>query len=300
MKNAFELPQTGEEMGTGLSKNRNRLDLHADILTSLGAPTIKINLTEEQIDQAINSALRQFWTNHRDGSFENFYFVQITQEMADQGFIKIPEHIDAIIEVLPQGFGSGDSNFANWEWQLAASALPGASGGSAIAGSSYAIGTPGVGAGVGGAFGGIQKLSQGVLNQFSFSDYMLAKQSIDTMRLMTGADTKYFNFVRYQRRLYPRFRCNVGDFIAFRCYENVDPDMHPDICGELFDDETLKNLATANAKVMWGNVLRKFGNVMLPGGVTLDGQQLVEEGNADVAQIIKDMQESQPTDFFIG
>ena len=301
MSNIFPLEQDPELMKTLVGqKNRNRADFHQDILVSLGAPTIKVELTTEQLDQSINSALRQFWTHHRDGSFENFYFVQLTEEQVAQGWIKIPETIDSIVEVLPQGFGGGDANFANAEWQLAAAALPGASGSSAIAGSSFSIGTPGASAGVGGAFGGVSKISRGAVNAFSFGDYQMARQAIDIARMMTGTNNKFFNFSRYQRRLYPRFNVKVGDFLAFRCYENLDPDRNPELCGELFDDETIKNLAVAYAMVIWGMVLRKFGGIALPGGVTLDGDQLVQEGTETAEKIVEDMKNSQPTDFFIG
>jgi len=300
MSNIFELPDDPAEMMSGLKKNRNRDDLKADILVGLGAPTIRVELTDEQLDQAINSALRQFWTNHRDGSFENFYFVELTEQQVAQGWIQIPENIDAIIEVLPKGFGRGDEGFANWEWQMAAAALPGASGSSVVAGSSYSVATPGTSGGVAGSFGGVQKLNTGMLNQFGFADYMLAKQAMDTVRYMTGSDVNYFNFVRYQRRMYPRFPVRPGEFIAFRCYENVDPDKNPELFGELFDDEMLKNLATANAKIIWGSVLRKFGGIQLPGGVTLEGDSLIAEGREDSEQLIKEMQDMVPADFFIG
>lgn len=299
MNNLFELPQTGPEMSTGLVKNRKRKDLHSDILVSLGSPTIKIELTIEQIDQAINSSLRQFWTHHRDGSFENFYYVLMTAEQCAQGWIQIPENIDAIIEVLPRGFGGGDAGFTNIQWQLTAAALPGASGSSAIAGSSFSIGTPGMQAGPGGAFGGVTKINRGSIQSFGFADFMIAKQALATANSMM-APSQWFTYARYQRRLYPRFQIQEGQFLAFRCYENVDPDLHPEICGELFDDETLKNLAVANAKVIWGSVLRKFGGIALPGGVMLEGNDLVSEGNADVEKIITEMQNQQPTDFFIG
>lgn len=296
--NIYELEQNPANMKAGVVKNRTRNDLKEDILTGLGAPTIKIALTENQLDQAINSALRQFWTHHRDGSFENFYFVQVTEEIRASGFVKIPEFIDAIIEVLPRGFGSNDAGFTSWEWQMQAAAVPGSYSTSNGNGSSYTVNAGSQNPG--GAFGSVQKLNRGMLNQFSFSDYMIAKQSIDTMKAMIGSNTQVFNYARYQRRLYLRFPVSVGQFVAFRCSENVDPDRNPETCGELFDDETLKNLATANAKVIWGSVLRKFGGITLPGGVTLEGDYLVEEGNAEQEQIIKEMADSQPIDFFIG
>lgn len=298
--NIYDLEQDPEASKAGISKNRDRKGLHQDILTSLGAPTIRVELTPGQIDQAINSALRQFWTNHRDGSFENYYFIQLDQTMVTQGFIKTPEWIDAVVEVLPKGFGRGDGNFANLEWQLTVAALPGAQGGSTAYGTSYAVNGNAAAGGVGGSFDGVQGVSRGLLNQFSFSDFLIAKEGLATMRKMTGQDIRHFNFVRYQRRLYLRFPTKVGDYIAFRCYENVDPDRQPELCGELFDDETLKNLAVANAKVIWGSVLRKFGGIQLPGGVTLEGDTLVEEGNAEQERIITEMKTSQPIDFFVG
>lgn len=296
--NIYPLEQNPANMQSGVVKNRTRVDLKEDILTGLGAPTIRIALTENQLDQAINSALRQFWTHHRDGSFENYYFVQVTEEIRVSGFVTIPEYIDAIIEVLPRGFGSTDAGFTNWEWQMQAAAIPGSYSTSGGNGSSYSVGAGS--ANPGGAFGSVQKLNRGMLNQFSFSDYMIAKQSIATMNAMIGANTQVFNFARYQRRLYLRFPVSVGQFVAFRCSENVDPDRNPEVCGELFDDETLKNLATANAKVIWGSVLRKFGGITLPGGVTLEGDYLVAEGNAEQEKIIQEMADSQPIDFFVG
>lgn len=293
----FALPQDPEDMKSGLVKNRNRDDIKRDVLVGLGAPTIKIEVTDAQLDQAINSALRQFWTHHRDGAFENFYQIMYTEEQEAQGFVKIPENIDAIVEVLPRGFASGDAGFANWEWHVAAAAVP-SSGSSVVAGSSYSIGS-GSGVGTSGAFGGVQKLNRGMLNQFGMADWLLAKQGIDTMRYMTGADVQPFRFVRYQRRLYPTFKIRAGQILAFRCYENVDPDKNPEF-GELWDDETLKSLVTANTKVIWGGVLRKFGGIALPGGVTLEGDDLIAEGMAEQEKLIEQMAESQPCDFFVG
>ena len=122
------------KLGSGLTKNRTREDFRNDILIGLGAPIINIELTTDHLDQCINSALKQIWMHHRDGSFDNFYTYTITPDDASRGWMRIPE--------------------------------------------------------------------------------------------------------------------------------NIDPDLNPEY-GEIFDDETLKNLATAYAKQMWGNILRKYGGVVL-------------------------------------
>ena len=47
-------------LGSGLvgQKNRSREDLRKDILVGFGHPIIKVELTNEHLDNAINSALR--------------------------------------------------------------------------------------------------------------------------------------------------------------------------------------------------------------------------------------------------
>ena len=98
---------------------------------------------------------------------------------------------------------------------------------------------------------------------------------------------KRFVFVRYQRKINLHFPVSPGDIICFRVQENLDPDKSPEFCGEMFDDHTFKDLVTANVKIAWGNVLRKFGGIALPGGVMLEGSTLVEEGNAEQEAVIQ-------------
>ena len=68
-------------------------------LRKLGAPVIRINITEQQIDDRINDALDMFLQFHMDGSYRGVHVHQITQEDIDAKKIILPENIMSVISV---------------------------------------------------------------------------------------------------------------------------------------------------------------------------------------------------------
>ena len=323
------------KLGSGLTKNRTREDFRNDILIGLGAPIINIELTSDHLDQCINSALKQIWMHHRDGSFDNFYTYTITPDDASRGWMRIPENIDTVVTMVYLG-QSGTPTPRIYEGQMGTEVsaegenppkLPtdttssnnATSAGSIgnlnfhdrmIAGYQYnGAGTPysysinGAGSSSGSWVGGQLRAAPGSLAPMSFGDFQEMKNNLENMKAVTGANDakhgKCFKYARYQRKLYFYWNTAPGDAVCFHAYENIDPDLNPEY-GEIFDDETLKNLATAYAKQMWGSILRKYGGVVLIGGVTLDGQVLVDEGSAEEEAILADLKNEQPTDFMIG
>ena len=52
----------------------------------------------------------------------------------------------------------------------------------------------------------------------------------------------------------------------------------------------LKRYLTALIKRQWGNNMKKYEGIQLPGGVTLNGQQIYDEGNEEIRQIEEEMQ----------
>jgi len=70
----------------------------------------------------------------------------------------------------------------------------------------------------------------------------------------------------------------------------------------VWNDRFLKQLATAKIKQQWGNNLKKFEGIQMPGGVTLNGQKIYDEASEE----IKDMEEqiyqmgSLPSEIFTG
>ena len=91
---------------------------------------------------------------------------------------------------------------------------------------------------------------------------------------------------------------NPGDYVVLESYSIVDPTEF----SEVYDDMFLKKYATALIKRQWGENMKKFGGILLPGGVTLNGDKIYEEAIVEIEKIEQDMQlkyELPPT-FMIG
>jgi hypothetical protein len=71
---------------------------------------------------------------------------------------------------------------------------------------------------------------------------------------------------------------------------------------DVWNDRFLKMYATAKIKQQWGSNLKKFGNIQMPGGVVLNGQQIYDEASAELAKIEEEMQSYNvlPNDMYMG
>jgi hypothetical protein len=101
---------------------------------------------------------------------------------------------------------------------------------------------------------------------------------------------KPFRFNRHMNRLYVDMDwerdAGINDYLIVNCYRILDPSTYTDV----FDDIFLKRYATSLIKRQWGENLKKFSGVQLPGGVTLNGQQIFEEALQEIQQIEQEMQ----------
>lgn len=253
-----------------MKKSTTRAQMRHDILVNLGHPYITVNLSDEQLDKAINNALKIFFRNNYHGTFESCYVVQLTDQDCINGYVTVPEWIDSVVEVLPHGFALDDLNFMTVEYQMTRDIMMG-------------------------------------YNNFSninLVDFVTMKERLYNTAMIIE-QPRGFVYVKYQRRMIPKFRMTTGHHIVMRCYENVDPENdqnNPDHveAGEVFNDEYLKELATAFAQQIWGNILKKFGGVVLPGGVTLNGEKLYDDATAEIEKLSNMMLYGNPVDFFMG
>jgi hypothetical protein len=54
---------------------------------------------------------------------------------------------------------------------------------------------------------------------------------------------------------------------------------------DVWSDRVLKELGTALIKRQWGSNMKKFGNIMMPGGVVLNGQQIYDEADRELKEM---------------
>ena len=91
---------------------------------------------------------------------------------------------------------------------------------------------------------------------------------------------------------------NRGDYIVAEAYAIVDPATY----SEVYDDMFLKKYVTALFKRQWGENLKKFQGIQMPGGVTLNGESIYQEAVQEIQQIEQEMQSKYelPPSLMIG
>lgn len=78
---------------------------------------------------------------------------------------------------------------------------------------------------------------------------------------------------------------NTGEYLLVEAYEVIDPEIYTDVWG----DRWLALYAEQLIKRQWGNNLKKFGGMQMPGGITFNGQQIYDEADADIKRIEQEM-----------
>lgn len=117
--------------------------------------------------------------------------------------------------------------------------------------------------------------------------------------LLVGEKPMKFN--RHQNRLYVDMdwsaEATAGEYVVVECYRVLDPDTYTDV----YNDYFLKRYLAALIKRQWGNNLKKFDGVQLPGGVTLNGGQIYLEAVQELQEIRQEAESKfqLPVDFFL-
>jgi len=221
-------------------------------LRRLGHPVIEINVDEEQCDDRVSDALQYFAEYHFDGVEKVFLKHTITADDITNEYIAMADPVISVIRVLPiPNFNAFQTGFFNEEFQLRIQDLNTFTGSSLIN-------------------------WQMSLQNWSMVDH-----------LFTVTPTVHFN--RKQNKLYLETnwsdKFSVGDILIVEAYRILDPETYT----EVYDDMFLKKYTTALIKRQWGENLKKFEGVQLPGGVTLNGKTIYDEAVEEIIKIEDEM-----------
>lgn len=234
-------------------------------LRRLGQPVVEINIDEDQLEERVDDALEYFQEYHFDGVEKVFLKHLITAEDITNEYIPMGDPVISVIRVLPiPSFDSFQGGFFNEEYQLRLNDLNNFSGSSLI---------------------------QWEMTQQNFS---LVEQ------LFSIAPTMMFN--RKQNRVYLEADWNdkfsVNDVLVIEAYRALNPATFTEVWNDMF----LKKYTTALIKRQWGENLKKFQGVVLPGGITLDGKTIYDEAVDEIRQIEEEvnLKYELPIDFNVG
>jgi hypothetical protein len=229
----------------------SRSEFREYCLRSLGKPVIEINVDDDQVEDRIDQALKYYWDYHFDGTERIYYKHQITDSDKANQYITLPDNIIGAVRIFAIGDPavSGGDLF-NIRYQIALNDL-------------Y------------------------TLTSVSMVPYFMVMEHLALItELLVGQQPIRYN--RHRNRLHVDMDWNkmdTGSFLLIEAYQVVDPDTFTDVWG----DRWLYLYATALIKRQWGNNLKKFGNMQLPGGVVFNGQQVYDEADAEIKELERDM-----------
>jgi len=104
--------------------------------------------------------------------------------------------------------------------------------------------------------------------------------------ILTGAQPIRYN--RHVNKLHVDTdwnRLSEGAYIVAECYQVVDPNTYADV----WKDRWLQNYSTAKIKYQWGSNLTKFEGMQLPGGVSFNGAQILQDAQTEIEKLEEDM-----------
>lgn len=233
-------------------------------LRQLGHPVIEINIDDDQLDDRIDQAIQYYRDFHYDGTERTYIAHAITAQDKTNKYITITEDVIGINRIFPVGTTNARINMFDLRYQLRLHDL-------------------------------------WDFTSTSYVTYSLTMQHLRTLDLLFSGETP-IRFNRHTDRLYIDWNwedtMDTGEYIMIECFRVVDPETYTDV----YNDRMLKKLATALVKQQWGNNLKKFSGMQLPGGITMNGQQIYDEATIEIKELEEQIRDTyeQPPMMLIG
>jgi hypothetical protein len=248
----------------------SRQELTDYCLRRLGYPVIEINVDEDQLADRLDDALQKYYNHHFDGVEETYLARKITQEDVDNQYLILPDSVISVTRTLPlttsvvNSTSAANFNMFDLNYQLR-------------------------------------------LNEFydftssSYTYYVMARQHIELIHLLLIGE-KPIRFNKKTNKLFIDMRwgsaVTVDDYVVVHCHTIADANEY----SKVYNDSWLKEYTTALFKEQWGMNVTKYNNYSLPGGITISGERILAEAQAEklrLEDVLRDTFEEPPA-FIVG
>jgi len=252
----------------------NRKTFRDYCLRRLGFPVIEINIDEDQIEDRIDDALQYWQDYHFDGLQKVYYIKAIDETDIENKYLDFTEAKDSsnnaleivgVTRIFPIQDSQSSINMFDLRYQLRLNEL-------------YDF------------------------TSASYINYTLTMQHLRSLELLFSGEVP----IRFQRHMQKLFidwgwgysQAPLGTIVVAECWANIDPNVY----NKVWNDRWVKEYATALIKRTWGNNLKKFSGVQLPGGVTLNGKEIFDEATLEIKDLESEMQDkySLPVDWYMN
>jgi len=257
-----------------MSAITNRDEFTDYCLRRLGFPVIDINVDPDTVQQRIDDAIQYFQDYHYDGLQKVYYIKAIQDSDIAQKYLDLsgstdadgnPMEITGVTRIFPVTDSQATVSMFDLRYQLRLNELMD-------------------------------------FTSASYINYALTQQHLRSLEIMFTGEVP-IRFQRHMQRLYIEWawgysEAPAGTVVVAECYAVINPDVYH----RVWNDRWLKEYATQLIKRDWGNNMKKFGGIQLPGGVTLNGQQTYQEAVDEIERLEKEMETNfgPPLEWFMN
>lgn len=254
----LERGQTWNTLGIGDDGSPDeRREMHTIIRNRLGAPTQKVELTDDQIDEALNAALGMIRKFSGYGYHRNYFFLDLK-----------PNQQKYILTDKCVGFNKITS--ITYLYRMRSGFLTGMGRGSAD------------------VYGYAALLHLYRTGSFDMLSYHLVSSYIEDMQILF-ADHLTFNFHENTRQLHLYHTVYDNERVLVDAYtERTEQDLFTD----RETKEWIKRWAVAESKMMLSQIRGKFQTLPGPNGsTTLNSQELITQGETEKAELLAELED---------
>jgi len=262
-----------------MAKPSTRQELIDYCFRRLGAPVLEINVDDDQIDDLVDDAIQFFNERHFDGVERMYLKYKITQNDINRGKAGSAGGVGIVTTSATSTIVGTATTFSFYENSNYIQVPDSVIGIEKI----FKFDTSSIS---GGMFSIKYQLFLNDLyyfNSVELLQYAMTKTYLEDIDHLLTTD-KQIRFNKRQDRLYLDIDWgsqNVDDFIVIDCYRALDPASF----SQIYNDSFVKLYLTSLIKRQWGQNLIKFRGVKLPGGIELNGRQIYEDAEREIAEI---------------
>jgi hypothetical protein len=316
-----------------MSAPRTRAEFKDYCLRRLGEPVIEINVDEAQVDDRIDDALQFFQDYHFDGVEKLYMKHQVTAEDKERKWIYIPDAVIGVNGIFPFNNSNASTNMFDLRYQLRLHDLYDFTSVSYVP---YEITMMHLRT-LELLFSGMvtirfnrhknrlyvdtlwtsidegswiivecyRKLDpdnftiEGTVETSNGSNIIIGTGTVLDRDLTVDDEVTIGNTTT---RIVHVTSANTAETLATFADPEVGLSVVKTGLSDIWNDRFLKQYATALIKKNWGENLKKFGNVQMPGGVVLNGKEIWDEADLEIKKLEEEMHQLNilPSDFLMG
>ena len=253
----------------------------------LGAPKIEIQVDDTQAYDRIDDALQLFIQRHFDGAEEKFITIEFTADDETNGYLTLDDDIIAVTRIYEPGKYSSEA-MSDVRYKILADEM----------------------------FD---------MTKVNMQYFEITMEHLEMIQSYFSLD-RTFTFNKANHRLYSHSgeivgpKCcdtqytdkatceaagetwTVGNSMLLRAWQAVVPSESNSYALDVFNDEWIKKYATAQIKQQWGANMKQFDGMPLPGGITINGQQVWDEAKEEIDKLEEEfsLNYELPVNFIVG